>query len=115
MVKVAFYKSKQNHADWKDKLIAWWTKGKYSHTELIINGYMYSTSPRDGCVRRKKHIYNENVWDYIKVNNVEISKVVEFFEMTKGQKYDWLGILGFVVPLKIEPMSGSALNGVVML
>jgi hypothetical protein len=100
MVKVAFYKSNQNHADWTDKLIAWWTGGSYSHTELIIDGYMYSTSPRDGEVRAKKHNFDENIWDYVEIDNVEIPKVIEFFKMTKDQRYDWLGILGFVVPLK---------------
>jgi hypothetical protein len=100
MVKVAFYKANQPHADWKDKLIALYTKGKYSHVELIISDIMYSTSPRDGEVRAKKHKFDENVWDYIEIDNIEISKVIEFFKMTKDQKYDWMGILGFIIPFK---------------
>jgi len=100
MVKVAFYKSNQPKADYQDKLIAWWTGGIYSHTELIIDGYMYSTSPRDKTVRKKEHIYNEDIWDYVEVGNVDVDKILTFFEMTKNQKYDWLGILGFIIPFK---------------
>jgi hypothetical protein len=98
MIKLAFYKAHQGNLT--DKVISWWTNGKYSHVELIIDDMMYSTSPRDRCVRVKKHKFDKNVWDYIEINNVDEAKIIEFFEMTKGQRYDWLGILGFVVPLK---------------
>jgi len=100
MIQVAFYKANQPYADWTDRLIAFYTKGKYSHTELIIDDFMYSTSPRDGKVRKKKHIYCENIWDYVEVKNIEKEKILEFFELTKGQKYDYIGILGFVIPFK---------------
>jgi len=100
MIQVAFYKANQFHADWSDKLIAWWTNGIYSHTELIIDGFMYSTSPRDGKVRKKEHIYDENIWSYVEINNVDVNKILEFFQMTDGHKYDWLGIFGFIIPFK---------------
>ena len=32
-IKVAFYKGRGN---WKNKIIRWWTKSKYSHAELIL-------------------------------------------------------------------------------
>jgi len=98
MVKIAFYKARQNRATWKDKLIAWYTGGSYSHVELIIGNMMYSASPRDGGVRKKQHIWDDRIWDYVEIKDVEVSKIVAFFKMTKGQKYDWLGILGFVLP-----------------
>jgi hypothetical protein len=101
MVKVAFYKAFKNpNSHFDDKLIAWWTKWEYSHTELIVDGYMYSTSPRDKGVRVKKHKFDKNVWDYVEINNIETSKIIEFFKMTEGQPYDWFGIFGFIIPIK---------------
>ena len=61
---------------------------------------MYSTSPRDGEVRKKEYIYNENVWDYLEVKDVNVDKILTFYKMTKGLKYDWLGILGFILPFQ---------------
>ena len=100
MVKVAFYKGlSAPRRDWTDWLICKWTKGQYSHTELIINGFMYSSSPRDGRVRAKPHKIDNKTWDYIEV---EASKenILTFFKMTKDDKYDWFGILGFIIPIK---------------
>jgi len=99
-IQIAFYKSNQSNADWTDKLIAWWTKGPYSHAELIIDGYMYSTSPRDLKVRKKKHIIDINVWDYVNIEIPQIENGLEFFNQVKGEPYDWFGILGFVLPFK---------------
>jgi len=98
-IQVAFYKVNQSKITWIDKLIAWWTKGNYSHVELIIDGYMYSSSPVDNGVRKKKHIVNINKWEYININ-ANTDNILEFFNQTKNNKYDWLGILGFILPFK---------------
>jgi len=51
---VSFYKTKDNdNATFADKIIAWWTNGEYSHVELVIDGYMYSTSPRDSELEKR--------------------------------------------------------------
>jgi len=101
-IKVAFYKGASNaNGSFFSKLISFWTKSKYTHTELILSdGYMYSSSYVENCVRKKKHKFNTEKWDYL---NIEISNeknILEFFEMTKGSKYDKIGILGFIIPLK---------------
>jgi len=97
---IAFYKAKNNkNATFIDKVIAWWTNGDYSHVELIIDDSMYSTSPRDGKVRAKKHTPDNN-WDYINIDNINTDVVFDFFMMTQDKKYDWLGIFGFVIPTK---------------
>ena len=96
---IAFYKANQSKADWQDKLIAKYTKGKYSHVEIVIDSYMYSSSPRDGGVRRKKHIVNNEIWDYISLP-IKANNILEFYNQTKNNKYDWLGILGFILPFK---------------
>jgi len=99
MVTVAFYKAYQSKANWEDKLIAKYTHGSYSHCEIIIDGYMYSSSPRDGRVRKKKHIVDMNIWKYIHID-IEAKNILQFFDLTKGCRYDWLGILGFIIPFK---------------
>ena len=61
---------------------------------------MYSSSLRDGGVRKKKHIYDFNKWKYLNIGFVEENNILDFFKQTNGDKYDWLGILGFIIPFK---------------
>lgn len=97
---VAFYKAE--YGDWKDKLIAWWTGYKYSHTELILDSTWYSSSPRSNKVR-VKHIDMDYKWDYVKidVDKDDIVKAKLFLYDELGKKYDWKGIvLTQVFPLQ---------------
>ena len=101
MCKVAFYKGLSAPGrDWTDWLICKWTHGPYSHVELVIDGDGYSSSPEDGKVRKTKHTIDEETWDYIDIEYLNESDILKFFMMTKGSKYDWLGILGFIIPFK---------------
>ena len=100
----AFYKVDQSYARWDDRLINWWTgKLGYSHVEIVVddnNEYiMYTSSPRDGGVRKKKHNWDEKIWTYIKID-LDFDHLQEIFNLTVGDKYDWLGILGFILPTK---------------
>ena len=98
----AFYKAfEAKGRDYTDWIIAHWTLGPYSHVEIIVDDCMYSSSGRDGGVRRKKHTYDSSSWDYvpIEVSDDAIEKLDKFYEMTMNCKYDWLGILGFVLPV----------------
>jgi len=101
-VTIAFYKADRKDATLIDKLIAWYTKGKYSHVEILLNIdnvlMQCSSSPRDGHVRCKPHKYNEDHWDYLKVPVENLDRIIEFYESIKGQPYDWFGILGFILP-----------------
>jgi len=94
-IKVAFYKGK---GSWYSKLIRWWTKGKYSHTEIIIDGYQYSSVDGIG-VRKKKHTPS-NEWDYVTLYGLNVDSILNFFDITNTCKYDKIGILGFIIPLK---------------
>lgn len=89
MARLAFYVAK--HGNLVDKAIALWTGSKYSHVELVINSDWYSTSPREGKVRRKKLIPKEWHWDFVEVQ-ANISHVVDLYDKTRGSKYDWKGI-----------------------
>ena len=99
-IQVIFYKAYYNpNATFIDKSIAWWTNSAFSHVELVIDGYMYSTSPRDGMVRRRKYIYDPVSWQTISLDNIDIEKVLKFYTKTQGLKYDWPGIFGFISPV----------------
>ena len=98
----AYYKAFEAPGrNWTDWVIAKWTNGPYSHMEIVIGDYMYSSSPRDGHVRKKPHKFDKNTWDYIKVqvDQRDIDNFHYFFDKVQGRKYDWLGIMGFVLPV----------------
>ncbi len=100
-VTIAFYKVNQPSADWQDKLIGWWTNGPYSHVEIIVDGKMYSSSPRDGKIRERDAILDDHErWDYVTVYVSNKKNFYKFFEQVNGNKYDWAGILGFIIPFR---------------
>jgi len=102
MVTLAFYKGA---GDWADKAIRLWTRSKYSHSELIINGVWYSSSPRDLKVRGKIIIPQANHWDYIDIpaNGKQKHIMLNFFSEQIGKPYDWKGIiLSQILPLNIQ-------------
>ena len=99
MVLVALYKVDAKGANYIDTAISWFSRSKYTHVELVLSdGYMYSSSPRDDGVRRKKHIKDDSSWDYIAVDADE-ANILKFYEMTKKSDYDIKGIFGFVFPV----------------
>ena len=103
--KIAFYKADGPHATFIDKLIAWYTKGPYSHVEFVFqdndgNWKMCSSSPRDGKVRCKPHTFDDKSWTYIDIelDDDKLNTIKEFYNSILGFKYDWAGILGFILP-----------------
>jgi len=106
-IKFAFYKAFEAKGAGKDDwIIAEWTRGPYSHVEIIApDDVMCSSSPRDGGVRCKKHVYDKSTWDYISIDVDQngTDRYVKFCSETQGMKYDWLGILGFVLPIHDDP------------
>lgn len=98
-MKIAFYKG---HGRVYDKLVKWWTKGSYSHVEVLFSdGYSASASSRDGGIRFKKIKYNPERWDFVEVDCPE-QEVQLWFTLRAGEKYDYIGLLGFLW----RPISG---------
>ena len=104
-VQLAFAKADREGAGFNAKLIAWWTNGPYSHVELLIHDYndityMWTASSTENKVRKKIHKHNPGRYDYIdlEMSEEDIDKIERFFKMIEGQEYDWLGIMGFVMP-----------------
>ena len=103
-IRLAFYKGK---GDWVDKVIKWWTKSQYSHVEVVVGNTWISSSPRDGGVRSMRmESYNAEHWDIIDYPGVTSGDVFDLFRRTKGDDYDFIGILfSQVFPLGIQSKS----------
>jgi hypothetical protein len=98
---LAFYKGKGLFGD---KLIRWWTKSDYSHTELVINGQSYSASERKGekGARVKSIVFNPDHWDFVEIE-ADTDYALKVFTKHKGKGYDWLGILfSQILPLNLD-------------
>ncbi|URL01228.1 hypothetical protein L4F91_06700 [Avibacterium sp. 20-126] len=102
-VYLAMYKARGN---WVDKIIRLFTGKPYSHCELAIqfgDKYQcYSSSPRDGGVRTKPMHLSADKWDLIPLA-ISGQKATAFYQKTKGKKYDFIGAIGCVLPLRQKP------------
>lgn len=87
---IVFYKS--NHK-WWSRLIKWWTNSNYSHCELYNGSELIGISTEQS-VRKKVNKINPDKWDIFEIKDNLIESVIDnFFEKTKGSKYDWRGII----------------------
>ena len=83
-----------------EKCIKYFTKSEFVHCELVScfcndTFYGYSAFPGEG-VRSKYIKYDPKVWEFINLKDIKTQDVKKFYEKTKGKKYDYLGVLGFV-------------------
>lgn len=87
------------------KLIRWWTRSPYSHCELAYlteqgvqtGQYVcWTSSERDGGVRKKVMKLEKDHWDLVKVTlpKSTAGKPIAWFADNEGKKYDWAGIFG---------------------
>lgn len=108
-ISIAFYKGKGNFIN---AIVRWWTKSIYSHAEIVLSDGTtwvgispFLKSEVNG--RDKPHIDVEE-WDFI---NLDIDKdqyntVIEFYNDTRGHKYDWIGmLLSQFLPCRIKHKS----------
>ena len=93
-VKIAFYKGRRRAFN---RLVSWWTRGPYSHTELVIDGVSYSSSFTDGGVRAKVIEYDPEHWDVVDAPWVDAEAALAWFRAHEGRGYDLLGLVGFVL------------------
>jgi len=92
--RLAFYKGS---GDWHNAVVRSWTDSLYSHVELLLpDDTAISITPFDKRgVRRKILEQAPGDWDYLEVeiNQWQYKKLLNFYEETKGEKYDWIGML----------------------
>lgn len=103
MAQIAFYCGPPRN-DWLHSLshygIRLWTWSKWSHAELVIDGVCYSSSSRDGGIRAKQIDLTSSRWNVVDVDltDEQTAKALAWFMVNDGDKYDWAGIIRFVIP-----------------
>jgi hypothetical protein len=105
MVKVIFYKAhKATKNKWLHKLIAWRTKGPYSHCEFYFtrSRQSFSSDIESNKCRFKIFTPNPENWTIIDLDLDDYSVYLECKKL-EGAKYDLLGIIfNFILPINIE-------------
>jgi len=104
MNKIAFYKGNGNN--WKHwlmhKAIKIWTRGKYSHVELIDSAIdpliphrwdWYSADAYTNQVRVKQMNIKLSHWDIYNINIPDGISARGFIRQQLGKPYDWNGIV----------------------
>lgn len=96
---IAFYKATHSGLPGiYNRLVRWWTKGEYSHCEILFSdGICASSSYMDGGVRFKKIDLDITKWDFVRVpDELEVYARIWFITRQKD-KYDLLGNLHFII------------------
>ena len=106
IIKVAFFKGGGNYLN---SIVRRWTDSVYSHAELVLpdNVTWVGISPflKSKVTSRIKLEVDHSEWDFISipVTQEQLDIIMEFFEDTKDQCYDWLGmLLSQFLPCKIK-------------
>ena len=89
-VALALYKGKGELAN---SLIRWKSKSIYSHCELVVDGWMYSSTVRDGGVRCKLAYLPEDHWDIIQINWTNGEEILSYYSETKDNPYGWRDLI----------------------
>lgn len=108
-MKIAFYKATRPGLEGIfNVLVRWWTKGPYSHCELILEEYLDGTvlcgsaSQLEGGVRLKRMALNPERWDVLTAPLGNRETALGWFKQHQGAGYDYLGLLGFLA----RPVTG---------
>lgn len=99
-IKIAFFKgTKSGLAGLYNRGVRFFTKGKYSHVEIIFSdGISASSSFMDHGVRFKAIDYNSKNWDFIEIEDSFEEPARKWFTEHEGQSYDLIGNIHFLFP-----------------
>lgn len=104
-MKLAFHKGARG--TFFSKAICAFTRSQYSHVELVFYGpnrngwsWCFSSDEQDGGTRFKSVQLLLDDWDLVEIPTTEFfyNLAWNYASSKRNLKYDWLGILGFVVP-----------------
>lgn len=102
---IALYKGPPASSDWTHLLshygVRLWTWSRYSHAELVLGDMCYSASVRDGGVRGKKIDLTSGRWEVfpVELTHAEYVSSLWWFGLHDGARYDWPGIVRWLLPL----------------
>jgi hypothetical protein len=91
-----------------DRAVQWWTRSPYSHCELVFStdnrgvSVCGSSSYLDGGVRIKHMALDPAKWDLLELPGLSDAQVRHWFVVHDGQRYDLIGLFGFVLPFVRE-------------
>ena len=95
---------------WQDiggYVIAWWTRSAYSHCELVIDGWCYSSSIRDGGVRCKQIDLSADHWT-VKGIDGDPDYAMRIFAQYENEPYGWADLFSQqVVRLPVRDSHGE--------
>jgi hypothetical protein len=101
-MKVAFFKGRHpGIKGWLGVLTKWWTRGSYSHCELVVGetpagkSICWSSAYLDHGVRQAEIKLNPADWDIVEIAGDDTA-ALEWFETHVGEPYDTAGLFGFV-------------------
>lgn len=78
-----------------DQIIRWWTDSIYSHVEIVVDGIAYGADAWQGRVRvANTSTFNRDNWDVFEITAIHDTA---WLNAQLGKKYDWLGIMGFLL------------------
>jgi hypothetical protein len=105
-IKIAFYRGRYSK-NIVSKLIAWFTFSMYSHVEIIIDEFSYSsrTSTKGVSKQIVDYAVEPELWDIftVEVSEETVREIIQFFNSTDRSKYDWIGIFFYhLLPIEIE-------------
>lgn len=87
-VQLALYKP-HRAMDIGGRLICLWTRSRYSHVEVVIDGICYSSSLRDGGVRAKRIDLTPGWWRVIPVTWRDPEAALRIWSIYQGEPYGW--------------------------
>lgn len=96
-VQLALYKGPGGFGN---RAIRWWTRSPYSHCEIVVDGWCYSSSVMDKGVRRKRvgsgddeiSLGSEH-WDLVPLPWADPAQVPAYFERTDPDHYGWSSLI----------------------
>lgn len=99
MLRAAFYKgTRPGLPGIYNRLVRWWTRSEYSHVEIVFpTGWAASSSFEDRGVRFKVIDFDPARWDFVDLPAHLEARAFLWFDDHRGQKYDSLGNLHFIV------------------
>lgn len=95
-IRIAFYKGYGNILN---RIVRWWTASEYSHVELVLpdEKTWVGISPflKSKVSSRTKTLEEVDEWDLVEIELTQdqLDIIMEFYEYTEGQGYDWIGML----------------------
>ena len=85
-----------------DNFISWWTYGPITHTDIILDNVTYEANAKVNKVRKVIHntIFIPEMYIDLQITDNKFNTIKTFLEKCLDDKYDFYGIVGFILPTK---------------